>query len=75
MAYYLKEGLDSITIYTDSDDDGENYTYHIAVIKFSDGRVRIEDSVKGIEFFADIYTEFPDGGFVAKNPEHEFTLV
>ena len=75
MAYYLKDGIESLDLFTDSDDDGENYTYHIVVVKFSDGRIRIEDSVKNIQFFADDFTELPDGGFIAKNPEHEFMML
>ena len=74
MTYFLAPGIESLTLFTDADDNGNNFTYHIAIIHFSDGRVKIEDSVREIEFFATAYTEIPGGGFVAKNDDHEFIL-
>jgi len=74
MTHTLAPGIESLTLYTDADDNGNNFTYHILVVHFSDGRVRIEDTVRKIEFFATTYTAIPGGGFVAINDDHEYIL-
>ena len=75
MNYYtLKPGIESVTRHTDCDDNGGNGTYGITVIKYSDGRIQIQDD-SGIEFFANEYTELPgDNGFIARGPGHEYIL-
>lgn len=72
--YTLAEGIESVNVWSDADDEGQNGTLCVSVIKYSDGRVEIEDSLQDISFFADTYSETEDG-FVAKNSEHEVVVM